>query len=65
MFLDSLNRQIIVLISQGVTTKNIPLYLPLTLSSVHKRKSKIKELLQIGHGNDEDIIRESQKESIL
>jgi DNA-binding NarL/FixJ family response regulator len=65
VFFDSLNRQIIVLISQGITTKNIPHYLPLTLSAVHKRKSKIKELLQIEHGNDEDIIRESQKKGII
>jgi DNA-binding NarL/FixJ family response regulator len=65
VFFDSLNRQIVFLISQGITTKNIPLYLPLTLSAVHKRKSKIKELLQIECGNDEDIIRESQKKGII
>ncbi len=62
---DSLNRQLILLISQGITTKNIPNYLPLTLSAVHKRKSKIKELLQIDSGNDEDIIRESRKKGIV
>lgn len=64
-YFDSLNRQIILLISQGITTKNIPYYVPLTLSAVHKRKAKIKELLQIGYGNDEDIIRESQKKGII
>lgn len=65
VFFDSLNRQIILLISQGITTKNIPYHLPLTLSAVHKRKSKIKELLQIGQGNDEDIIRESKIKGII
>ncbi|CAM3922912.1 response regulator [Flavobacterium sinopsychrotolerans] len=62
---DSLNREIILLISQGITTKNIPNYIPLTLSAVHKRKSIIKELLNIDSGNDEDIIRESRKIGII
>jgi two-component system response regulator NreC len=62
---DSLNREIILLISQGITTKNIPNYIPLTLSAVNKRKSIIKELLNIDSGNDEDIIRESRKIGII
>lgn len=62
---NSLNREIILLISQGITTKNIPNYISLTLSAVHKRKSTIKELLHIDYGNDEDIIRESRKIGII
>ncbi|MGO4905492.1 response regulator [Flavobacterium sp. W20_MBD1_R3] len=60
-----LNREIILLISQGITTKNLPNYIPLTLSAIHKRKSAIKELLHINTGNDEDIIRESRKIGII
>jgi DNA-binding NarL/FixJ family response regulator len=57
IYLDTMNRQIIKLISQGIKTKNIPNHLPINLSGRHKRKLKIKQLLKIDFGNDEDIIR--------
>lgn len=62
---DNTNRQIIILLSQGVKTKNIPKYIPITLSGVKKRKLKIKELLKIDFGDDEDIIRESKTLGII
>jgi two-component system response regulator NreC len=65
IYLDSTNRKIIELLSQGVKTINIPLYLPITLSGVNKRKQKIKELLKIESGNNEDIIRESKIRGII
>ncbi|WP_395056156.1 response regulator [Flavobacterium sp.] len=58
IYLDNTNRQIVKLISQGIKTKNIPTYLPITLSGIKKRKLKIKQLLKIDFGSDEDIIRE-------
>lgn len=57
--------QIVQLIQQGITTKNIPRHLNITLSAVNKRKQKIKRLLEIEQGNDEDIIRECKKRCIL
>ncbi|SHF89804.1 DNA-binding response regulator, NarL/FixJ family, contains REC and HTH domains [Flavobacterium segetis] len=62
---DGLNREIIVLIDKGITTKNIPNYIDLSLSAVHKRKSTIKELLNIPKGNDEDIVREARKMGLI
>ncbi len=59
-YLDSINKQIIILISKGIKTKDIPSHLSMTLSGVKKRKLKIKRLLKIDFGNDEDIIRESK-----
>lgn len=65
IYLDSINKQIIILLSQGVKTKNIPTYLPINESAVHKRKLKIKKLLEIDLGNDEDIIRESKLRGLI
>lgn len=65
IYFDSLNRQIIKLIAQGIKTKNIPKYLPINLSGVHKRKQKIKKLLKIEDGNDEDIIRVCKEKFII
>ncbi|ESU23962.1 response regulator receiver protein [Flavobacterium enshiense DK69] len=60
-YLDSINRQIIMLISQGFKTKTIAGEINLTESAVEKRKAKIKDYFCIGKGNDEDIIREAKK----
>jgi two-component system response regulator NreC len=62
---DILNKQIITLLSQGIKTKNLPNHLYMTLSAINKRKSKIKELLQIDKGDDEAIINESKKRGII
>ena len=60
-YLDSINRQIILLISQGFKTKTIAGEINLTESAVEKRKAKIKDYFCIDKGNDEDIIREAKK----
>lgn len=60
-YLDSINRQIITLISQGFKTKTIAGEINLTESAVEKRKAKIKDYFCIDKGNDEDIIREAKK----
>jgi len=60
-YLDSYNRQIIVLLSQGVKTKSIPDHLNLSISAVEKRKVQIKDFLCIGKGNDEDIVNEARR----
>lgn len=60
-YLDSINRQIIMLISQGFKTKTIAGEINLTESAVEKRKAKIKDYFCIDKGNDEDIIREAKK----
>lgn len=65
LFLDAVNLKIIELISQGITTKNLPNYVPLSLSGVHKRKAKIKSVLNIDNGSDEAIIKEARKKGFI
>lgn len=62
---DAIDLQIINLIKEGVTTKNLPDYLPFTISGVNKRKQRIKEILGIDTGNDEDIIRECRIKGVF
>lgn len=64
-FLDKIDIQIIQLIAQGIKTKNLHLYIPITTSAIDKRKAKIKQLLGIESGNDEDIIREARKLGLI
>lgn len=60
-YLDTYNRQIITLLSQGIKTKSIPEHLNLSISAVEKRKVQIKDYLCIDKGNDEDIVKEARR----
>ncbi len=63
--LDFYNRQIIMLLSQGIQTKNLPDYLNLSKSAIDKRKVFIKEFFDIEKGTDEDILREARKQGLI
>lgn len=55
---DTVDRQIIELIDKGCQIKTIAETIKLSEDTVKKRKSKIKDLLGIDKGSDEDILRE-------
>ena len=63
--MDSYNRQILTLLSQGVKTKNLPDLLHLSKSAIDKRKAILKQLLGIDKGNDEDILKEARKQGLI
>ena len=63
--LDSYNRQIILLLSQGVKTKNFHEHIHLSTSAIEKRKVIIKDYLGILKGTDEDILREARKQGLI
>lgn len=63
--LDQFDKQIIYHLSKGIKTKNIPTYLPLSLSAVEKRKLNIKEVLNVKGGTDVDLIREAKAKGII
>jgi DNA-binding NarL/FixJ family response regulator len=60
-YLDTLDRQIIALLSRGLRNKSIANELGLSDSTVEKRKVRIKDYLNIIKGNDEDIILECRR----
>ncbi|KGO89158.1 response regulator transcription factor [Flavobacterium suncheonense] len=64
-YLDSVNRQIITLLSKGFKTKSIASEVKLTESAVEKRKSKIRDIFCIDRGGDEDIIREARNQGLI
>ncbi len=63
--LDIYCRQMIILLNQGIQTKNLPEHLNLSKSAVDKRKVIIKEYFNIEKGNDEDILREARKRGMI
>jgi two-component system response regulator NreC len=60
-YLDSYNRQIITLLSQGVRTRSLPDYINLSLSAIEKRKSQIRDYFCLEKGTDEEIVIEARR----
>ena len=60
-YLDAINRQIIVLLAQGLKNKNIALQLNLSDSAIEKRKSKLKDFFFISKGTDEELVQQARK----
>lgn len=63
--MDNYNRQILLLLSQGVKTKNLPNLLHLSKSAIDKRKAIIKQIFGIDKGTDEDILKEARKQGLI
>lgn len=63
--MDNYNRQILLYLSQGVQTKNLPDMLHLSKSAIDKRKAIIKQIFGIDKGTDEDILREARKQGLI
>ncbi|RXR20878.1 response regulator transcription factor [Flavobacterium amnicola] len=65
VYLDDYNRKIITLLSQGIKTKSIPNYINISMSSVEKRKTQIRDYFGLKKASDEDILREAKKAGLL
>lgn len=65
IYLDNYNRQIILLMAQGIKTKNLPNHLPLSISAIDKRKVLIKEYFNLDRGTDEDILYAAKKAGFI
>lgn len=64
--LDNYDKQILMRLSEGILTKNIPNYVPLSLSAIEKRKAQMKNMLLQGKGGDDyELIEAIKKIGIL
>jgi DNA-binding NarL/FixJ family response regulator len=63
--LDNYNHQILLLLSQGIKTKSIPVLLNLSISAINKRKAILKQIFGIDKGTDEDILKEARKQGYI
>lgn len=63
--LDSMDRDIITLLADGFQIKTIAVKMNVSEDTIKKRKSKIKDLLGIEKGNDEDILKECRALGLL
>ncbi|AXG73049.1 DNA-binding response regulator [Flavobacterium arcticum] len=64
--LDNYDKQILMRLSEGILTKNIPNYVPLSLSTIEKRKARMKNMLLQGKsGDDYELIEAIKKMGVL
>ena len=63
--LDAFDKQILFHLSKGVKTKDLPQYIPLSLSAIEKRKLNIREVLEVAGGSDIDLINEARLKGVI
>jgi DNA-binding NarL/FixJ family response regulator len=63
--LDAFDKQILFHLSKGVKTKDLPQYIPLSLSAIEKRKLNIREILEVQGGTDIDLINEAKTKGVI
>ncbi|WP_396140899.1 response regulator [Flavobacterium sp.] len=63
--LDAFDKQILFHLSKEVKTKDLPQYIPLSLSAIEKRKLNIREILEVKGGNDIDLINEAKTKGVI
>ena len=63
--IDAFDKQILFHLSKGTKTKDIPQYVPLSLSAVEKRKLNLKDILEIKGESDIDLIREAKSKGMI
>lgn len=62
---DEYDSQILILLSQGVKTIDIPDHIPLSMSSIEKRKANIKSNLLMGKGGDTELINKARQLGLI
>jgi DNA-binding NarL/FixJ family response regulator len=64
-YLDNYNRQILLFLAKGIMTKNLTKFLPLSTSSIDKRKSILKTLLASESCNDEELLQAARERGLV
>lgn len=62
---DTIDYEIISLLEKGIKTKDLPNYIPLTLSAIEKRKVKIKSQILNYSSNDDKLIKKVKDLNLL
>ncbi|RCT53883.1 response regulator [Winogradskyella sp. KYW1333] len=65
IYVDDINRKILHLLSQGVKTKSLSEYIPLSTSAIEKRKKQLKLLFSASDGKDETLLQEAREKGYL
>lgn len=62
---DQFDKQILFHLSKGTKPNDFPLYIPISLGAIARRKLNLKELLKIEHGSDSDLVQMAKSRGVL
>ena len=65
IYVDDVNRKILHLLSQGIKTRSLKEYIPLSTSALEKRKKQLKLLFSVTDGKDETLLHEAREKGYL
>lgn len=57
--------KILMHLEQGIKTKDLDQYISLSLSSIEKKKSTLRKLLNVKKGNDDELIRVAKEKGLI
>jgi len=63
--IDEYNRKILLLINDGVKTKNLPQFLNLSLDTINHRKANLKSILDLDSGDDYQLVNKAKSLGLL
>ena len=63
--IDSSNRKILYLLSQGYKMKDLPAHLHLSMPTVERRKKRIKALLGVPNGSNKELLDVARKKGFI
>jgi len=63
--IDEVDQQILLALSKGVKTKNLPDNIPLSLSGIEKRKRNLKEKLNIVKATDGELVIKAKERGLI
>lgn len=63
--IDLFDKQILFHISKGTKTKDIPQYVPISLSAIEKRKLNLKKILNVEDETDIELVRVAKNRGLL
>ncbi len=63
--IDLFDKQILFHLSKGTKTKDIPQYVPISLSAIEKRKMNLKKILGIDDETDLELVKVAKDRGLL
>jgi DNA-binding NarL/FixJ family response regulator len=65
IYIDEMNRKILFLLSQGIKTRSLKDHIPLSMSSIEKRKKNLKLIFSIEDGKDETLLDVAREKGFI
>lgn len=63
--IDDINRKMLLLLNEGIKTKNLPEHLHLSIDTINHRKASLKNILGLDSGDDFELVKKAKSQGLL